>query len=54
LGEWQARGLARAAAAHDAEAVRGLLDESITAVGAQVTWDAVLGPVLGAVGRRRR
>jgi methanogenic corrinoid protein MtbC1 len=50
--EWQARGLARAATALDADAVRGLLNESITAVGVQVTWDAVVRPVLGAVGRR--
>jgi methanogenic corrinoid protein MtbC1 len=49
---WQARGLARAATALDAEAVRGLLNESITAMGAQVTWDAVVRPVLGAVGQR--
>ena len=49
---WQARGLARAATALDAEAVRGLLNESITAVGAQVTWDAVVRPVLAAVGQR--
>jgi len=49
---WQARGLARAAIALDAEAVRGLLNESVAALGAQVTWDAVVRPVLGAVGRR--
>jgi methanogenic corrinoid protein MtbC1 len=44
--------LARAATALDAEAVRGLLNESITARGAQATWDAVVRPVLGAVGQR--
>jgi MerR family transcriptional regulator, light-induced transcriptional regulator len=49
---WQARGLARAATTLDAEAVRGLLNESISAVGAQVTWDAVVRPVLAAVGQR--
>jgi methanogenic corrinoid protein MtbC1 len=49
---WQARGLARAATALDAEAVRGLLNESVTALGTQVTWDAVVRPVLGALGRR--
>jgi len=49
---WQARGLARAATALDAEAVCGLLNESITALGAQVTWDAVVRPVLRAVGER--
>jgi DNA-binding transcriptional MerR regulator len=50
--EWQARGLARAAAALDTEAVRGLLNESISAVGAQVTWDAVVRPALRAIGQR--
>ena len=49
---WQARGLARAATALDAEAVRGLLNESITAVGAQITWDVVVRPVLGAIAQR--
>jgi MerR family transcriptional regulator, light-induced transcriptional regulator len=49
---WQARGLARAAIALDAEAVRGLLNESITAMGAQAAWDAVVRPVLGAVAQR--
>jgi methanogenic corrinoid protein MtbC1 len=49
---WQARGLARAATALDAEAVRGLLNESVTAMGAQATWDAVVRPVLGAVAQR--
>ena len=43
---WQARGLARAATALDARAVRGLLNESITAVGAQITWDVMVRPVL--------
>lgn len=49
---WQARGLARAATALDAEAVRGLLHESITAVGAQITWDVVVRPALGAIAQR--
>ena len=49
---WQARGLARAATALDAQAVRGLLNESITAVGAQTTWDVVVRPVLRAVAQR--
>ena len=49
---WQARGLARAATALDAEAVRGLLNESITAVGAQLTWDVVVRPVLAAIAQR--
>ena len=33
-------------------AVRGLLTESITAVGAQVTWDDVVRPVLAAMAQR--
>jgi MerR family transcriptional regulator, light-induced transcriptional regulator len=49
---WQARGLARAATALDPEAVRGLLNESITAVGAQITWDVVVRPVLDAIAQR--
>ena len=49
---WQARSLARAATALDAEAVRGLLNESITAVGARITWDSVVRPVLGAIAQR--
>ena len=49
---WQARGLARAATALDAEAVRGLLNESLAAVGAQATWDTVVRPVLGAIAKR--
>ena len=49
---WQARGLTRAATALDAEAVRGLLNDSIAAVGTQVTWDTVVRPVLAAVGQR--
>jgi DNA-binding transcriptional MerR regulator len=49
---WQAAGLARAATALDAEAVRGLLHESITAVGIQATWDDVVRPVLGAIAQR--
>ncbi len=49
---WQARGLARAATALDAEAVRGLLNESITTVGAQITWDVAVRPVLVAIAQR--
>lgn len=49
---WQARGLARAATALDAEAVRDLLNESITAVGAQITWDVAVRPVLMAIAQR--
>ena len=49
---WEARSLARAATALDAEAVRGLLNESITAAGAQITWDRVVRPVLGAIAQR--
>ncbi len=49
---WQARGLARAATALDAEAVRDLLNESITAVGAQITWDVAVRPVLVAIAQR--
>jgi len=49
---WQARGLVRAATALDAHAVRGLLDESITAVGAQTTWDVVARPALRAIAQR--
>jgi DNA-binding transcriptional MerR regulator len=46
------RGLARAATALDAETVHELLNESITAVGAQITWDSVVRPVLGAIAQR--
>jgi len=49
---WHARGLARAATALDADAVRRLLNESITAVGAQATWDVAVRPVLVAVAQR--
>ncbi len=45
-------GLARAATALDAETVDDLLNESIAAVGAQITWDAVVRPVLGAIAQR--
>jgi DNA-binding transcriptional MerR regulator len=47
-----ARGLARAATALDAAAVRHLLNESITAVGVQVTWDRTVRPVLVALAQR--
>jgi MerR family transcriptional regulator, light-induced transcriptional regulator len=49
---WHARGLARAATALDAEAVHHLLNESITAVGAQGTWDLTVRPVLVAIAQR--
>jgi DNA-binding transcriptional MerR regulator len=45
-------GLARAATALDAETVRELLNESIIDLGAQITWDAVVRPVLGAIAQR--
>jgi len=49
---WHARGLARAATALDADAVRRLLNESIAAVGAQITWDLAIRPVLVAIAQR--
>ena len=49
---WHARGLARAATALDADAVRRLLNESIAAVGAQSTWDLAIRPVLVAIAPR--
>jgi hypothetical protein len=49
---WRARGLGRAALALDADTVRGLLSQSIAAVGVQVTWDEVTRPVLAAVAQR--
>jgi MerR family transcriptional regulator, light-induced transcriptional regulator len=49
---WHARGLARAATALDADVVRRLLNESITAVGAQNTWDRAVRPVLVAIAQR--
>ena len=49
---WHARGLARAATALDADAVRRLLNESIAAVGAQITWDLMVRPVLVAIAQR--
>jgi MerR family transcriptional regulator, light-induced transcriptional regulator len=49
---WQARGLIRAATALDTPAVHGLLTESINALGAQVTWDVVVRPVLRAIAQR--
>ena len=48
----QIRSLGRAAAALDTAAVRDLLDETIAASGAEITWDVVVRPVLAAVGRR--
>ncbi|MBV9921543.1 MAG: cobalamin-dependent protein, partial [Pseudonocardia sp.] len=52
VGGARARGLARATTALDADAVRRLLNESITAVGAQVTWDLAVRPVLVAIAQR--
>jgi MerR family transcriptional regulator, light-induced transcriptional regulator len=49
---WRARGLGRAALALDADTVRGLLAESIAAIGVQATWDDVTRPVLAAVAQR--
>lgn len=46
------RGLARAAMALDAGAVRSALDHSLRTYGAIVTWDELLTPVLVAVGER--
>jgi DNA-binding transcriptional MerR regulator len=48
----RARGLGRAALALDSDLVRGLLTESIAAVGLQRTWDDVTRPVLSAVAHR--
>lgn len=47
-----ARGLTRAAAALDALAVRDALRASVAADGVIATWEALLGPVLAAVGER--
>ncbi len=47
-----ARGLGRAALALDAATIRQLLEESISAVGLQRTWDDVARPVLSAIGTR--
>ncbi len=49
---WHARGLARAATALDADAVHRLLNESITTVGTQITWDLTVRPVLVAIAQR--
>jgi MerR family transcriptional regulator, light-induced transcriptional regulator len=49
---WHARGLARAATALDAEAVRRRLNESINALGPQGTWDLTVRPVLVAIAQR--
>ncbi len=46
------RALNRAATALDAAAIRELLNESITAFGAQITWDFVVRPVLRAAAQR--
>ncbi len=48
----RARAVGRAALALDADAVRGLLAESIAATGVQATWDDVTRPVLAAVAQR--
>lgn len=47
-----ARGLGRAAAALDVDAMRGLLAEAITEGGVVGAWDDVVQPVLAAVGTR--
>jgi hypothetical protein len=46
------RGLARAAMALDAGALRAALDHALRTYGAIVTWDDLLTPVLVAVGER--
>lgn len=48
----EARGLGRAALALDATSIRGLLQESLDARGAEATWETVARPVLHAVGLR--
>lgn len=48
----RARGLSRAAFALDAEAVRRLLAEAVSADGVLATWETLLAPVLRAVGER--
>jgi DNA-binding transcriptional MerR regulator len=48
----RARGLGRAALALDSAAVSDLLTESVRGEGVETTWDAVVRPVLGAVGAR--
>ena len=50
--EGRARGLGRAALALDADTARGLLADSIAAIGVQATWDDVVRPVLAAMGQR--
>jgi MerR family transcriptional regulator, light-induced transcriptional regulator len=47
-----ARGLGRAAAALDVDAVRGLLAEALAEAGVVGAWDEVVRPVLTAVGAR--
>jgi MerR family transcriptional regulator, light-induced transcriptional regulator len=49
---WQARGLIRAATTLDTPTVHRLLNESIAALGAQITWDVVARPVLRALAQR--
>ena len=48
----RARGLARAALALDAAAVREVLHDSVAADGVIATWEHVLAPVLRALGER--
>jgi DNA-binding transcriptional MerR regulator len=48
----RARGLSRAALALDAAAVRELLREAVATDGVIATWEALLAPVLRAVGER--
>jgi DNA-binding transcriptional MerR regulator len=45
----RARGLARAAVALDAAAIREVLDDSLVEEGVVATWDLVVRPVLGAI-----
>jgi hypothetical protein len=49
---WRARGLGRAALALDADTVRGVLVDSIAAIGMAATWNDVTRPVLAAVAQR--
>jgi MerR family transcriptional regulator, light-induced transcriptional regulator len=48
----QARGLARAALALDAQAISRLLDRSLAESGVVATWEGLARPVLAAVGER--
>jgi MerR family transcriptional regulator, light-induced transcriptional regulator len=48
----RAHGLARAALMLDPVPVRGLLTESVAAIGVEATWDDVVRPVLNAIAER--